>query len=199
MPKYADDVRFTQTWYANPPYPTTIQEVEANWPMFRQRAALIAARYPTITRVGVAGAGFGALVYYLILLHGKDAWGCDIAWAVNQASGTLGTNTSRIVAADVLIAADMEKWRLSATGSKSVRNKIPLIITEDLLPCVDSEAEVQTMLTNLRAVGTQLVHIITDGVGTITTDDMLWRTPQQWRTLIGPNEPIYLANLTEVP
>lgn len=197
MPKYANEVRFTQTWYS-PAYPTTIEEVEANWPMFKQRADLIAARYPTISTIGVAGAGYGALMYYLYFTHGKNPWGFDIAWAANQGAGTLKAASNRLIAADALVPADMELFRRAATGSGDARNKIPLIVTEDMLPCVDNEAEVQAMLTNLRAISSQMIHIVTPSGPNQTTDDMLWRTPQEWRQIVGPTDALYLVDLTEV-
>lgn len=195
MPRYANDVRFTQEWYS-PAYPTTIEEVEASWPFFKQRAAFLASEYPDILKIAIAGAGFGATAYYLYVNHGKDPYCCDIAYATTKSANTMKGISTRMSEVDVLDAAACERWRRAHNTGKT---KFPLIFTEDLLPCTESEIEVQTMLTNLRAIGDQLIHLISPKVPENSTTDMLWRTSAEWRALIGPNERIVLPNLTEVP
>lgn len=202
MSRHASAARFGDggvagEWY-NPPYPRTLDDVAAYGEMFRRRADWLAARYPAITKIGIAGAGFGLTGYYLSTAHAKDVYMCDTAWATGIGTTTLGPLGTRLGAHDIATSTGATGFRrMGNTGS----NKYPLIFTEDLLPCAESEAEAQAMLTNLRAAGTTLVHLITpsDGAGIVATPDMLWRTMAQWRALIGPGEVIVHPSLQEVP
>jgi hypothetical protein len=194
MSRFANDVRFTQTWYTNPPYPTTVAEAE-KWPQFAQRAAWLHSQYPT-GRLAIAGTGLAWTQYFLFTNHSRQSWGCDINWSVTRAKGILGAWANNVMEADVTNATQMTSFRrLGNTGQQ----RYDVLFTEDLLPCANDDAEAQLMLTRLRAVGTTLVHMVSVAdPDTTQTPDMLWKTPEQWRALIG-TERIVLPDLTEVP
>jgi hypothetical protein len=66
------------------------------------------------------------------------------------------------------------------------------------LPCAQSEAEAVTMLEELRRAGTELAHIITmQDLTTTQLPQYLWRTPAQWRALIGAGEVILRTDTYE--
>jgi hypothetical protein len=193
MSRFANDVRFNQTWYSNPPYPQTAEDA-VQWGMFAERAAWLHSQYPT-GKIGIAGTGLAWTQYFLFTNHSRQSWGCDIDWAITKAKLNLGAWANFVMNADVTVASQMTSFRRLGNAGQ---NKYEILFTEDLLPCADSDAEVQLMLTNLRAVGTTLVHLVTPLMDNSVGTDMLWRTPEQWRALIGPNERIVYPDLSEV-
>jgi hypothetical protein len=196
MARHANEARFGTTtqggsWYA-PPYPRVV--VDGMW---RPRAAWLHQQYPTAAQIAIAGCGFGHTLYWLHTDHARNPYGCDVQWAANIAAGIVPGGTSRIAAHDVLSSNAMTQFRRMGMSGQ---NRYPLLLTEDLLPAMDSEAEVATALTNLRAIALNVVHLITPLMTDTAQDpDMLWRTPAQWRSLIGPNERIVGPNLEDWP
>jgi hypothetical protein len=166
------------------------------WPQFRQRAAWLAARFPNTARIGIAGAGCGLTGYYLYTEHGIDPFMCDTQWAANIGAGIIPGGTSRIRALDMTISNQANQFRQMANSGQA--RQWP-VFTEDLLPAADSEAEVATMLTNIRTTSQfPLVHLVTPLMpDTEQTSDMLWRTMAQWRTLVGPSDVLVDMNLIE--
>lgn len=161
---------------------------------FANRANTILGRYQN-AKVLVAGCGWGYLVDEL-LSRGIDAWGCDAsAYATGRAVTALpATSAARVLTADCLSQTAMNTVK-SAAGLKG-RTVFGGIVTDDLLTtCVD-EAEVQAMLTILRANTSAMAHILTftDGsprdLAEYCAPGLLWRTVAQWKTIIGNNEPL---------
>lgn len=198
MSRFANDTRFGTdagadgTWYS-PRLPRTIAELD-RWPQYRQRAAWLHAEYPT-GRIGIAGTGMAFTQYWLFVDHARQSWGCDVAWAITRAGGLLGAWANFVASYDVLNATQMGTnfRRLGNTG----QGKYTVIFTEDLMPAMESEAEVATARTNLLLAGTTLVHLISPLDTTTTqTTDMLWRSKNQWRQLLS-NDRIVGPNLVD--
>lgn len=198
MSRLATAARFGEngiggTWYGPDPYPSTLEEA-ARWPQFAERAAWLHAQYPT-GRIGVAGTGFALTQYFLFANHRRQSWGFDIGWAITRAGRMLGAQAGFVASYDVLNATQMGTnfRRMGNTGS----NKYAVIFTEDLLPCMDSEAEVGTARTNLLLAGTTLVHLISPDGPEVSTDDMLWLPMSRWRQLLSSDR-IVDPNLVDV-
>lgn len=199
MSRIANDVRFGNgatggTWY-NPPYPRTLADVEANWPQYRQRAAWLQQRFPT-GKIAIAGTGLAFTQYWLFADYGRQSWGCDIDWAITRAGGVLGAWANFVMNADVTNQTQMTSFRRMGNAGQ---NRYDVLFTEDLLPCANDIVEAQLMLTRLRAVGIQLVHLISFAGPENDTNDMLWLPKAQWRTICGPTDIIVDPNLSEVP
>lgn len=175
MSRLASVQDFEQGGLYFPPY--------QRFPFFGTRADTLRGRFQTV-KILIAGCGWGYTVDELVQ-RGADAWGVDASsYAIDRSVVPARTRLG-----DCSVKADMDAIRTVAglRGNKF----FDVIVTEDLLTCCESEAEVQTMMTTLRASGTLLVHIlsVTDGTPRDLADycapGLLWRTPDQWRTIVG--------------
>jgi len=202
MAVLATQARFEQGgWYSS----------YTRYPFFAERAAWINS-LGTTGKIAVAGCGWGYLVDELRKL-GRDAYGFDISsYATAKFSSIRPTEVSRVVTADALNATQMTTFRRTTCGL-SGSTKIPLIVTEDMLPALfvsgnptQTETDTTTALTQMRANGTRVVHIVTCAVPTVPggtvvaaadltarSTDLVWRTHQGWKDRIGNSETVLNA------
>jgi hypothetical protein len=153
-----------------------------NYSFFADRALKIKGRVAT-GKVLVAGCGWGFAVGELLSL-GIDAWGCDASpYALGKAVEVLPVNASaRVILADCTSRTQLSALKTAAGLPGNQR--FAFVVTEDLLPCLDNEAEVAAVLTELRRIGVTLFHIVTpksEG----NTAPLLWRTLPEWKALVG--------------
>jgi SAM-dependent methyltransferase len=161
---------------------------------FTERKNLLAGRLnnPNL-RILIAGCGFGYLVDELISIGYANVWGCDASqYAIDKANELLPANVaSHILLGDCTSSQNMQSVK-SAAGIRG-QQKFDICVTEDMLTVCDNEAEVQTVLTTLRAISNTLAHILTCIHPEIPGDveskfaDLLWHTQQEWRTIINAN------------
>jgi hypothetical protein len=201
VPRLADPTRFGEagqggSWYS-PPYPETLAEVDARWPQFAERAAWLHAQYPSGT-IGIVGSGYGWTLYFLNANHGRTVRGVDGQWAIAKAKNLLGpTLGSWVDVKDALSSPQMNEFRLMGNKGKQVYS---VVLTEDVLPSLASDAEVATALAAIRTTASAVVHLVTtrEPGEAVSTEDMLWHTAAEWRALIGPTDRIITASLMEI-
>jgi hypothetical protein len=167
------------------------------YPFFAERAAWVAAQTPASNKIGVAGCGWGFLVDELVVLE-REAYGFDAAsYATAKAGIAISTQIAqRIVTANTLTRTQMTSFRTN-TAKMSGATLIPLVVTEDLLPCL-TNAEVTTALAELRRIASKLCHIVTcarpasPGSTTVLAGDLTnrlgelnWKTHAGWKALVG--------------
>jgi len=166
------------------------------FPYFATRADMIRGRYAATSRVLIAGCGWGYLVDELFA-RGISTYGCDLSsYAINKGKSILPNVSNRLFVGDCRSKASMDSVRTASgltVSTNANRNQtFDVIVTEDMLGVMDSEAEVQQVLTTLRGQGKTLFHIITciahpdDTAGRDPT--LLWRTHDQWKAIIGNGE-----------
>ncbi len=185
------------------------------YPFFAVRASQIRGRFSNLSaKILVAGCGYGYLVKHLVDLGYTDVWGCDAsAYAIQKAQDVLPANLSaRIIQADITNRNSLNALRTAAGLPGNQR--FAAVITEDVLPVLDNDAEAQLALTELRRVSSAMAHVITccgvwpmvdggavwvDDNGTKRTKSLLWKTSAQWRALINvPSEWIASTETGEV-
>lgn len=134
--------------------------------IYQRRRDVIASQFgpPDGRSLSIAGCGYGYLVDELT----DDGWtNCagfdDGVWCLTRIlAGELPASKKLLVVkADVLDETGPEstqtvKQQFGITG----QNKIDLVISEDLLPCL-SDAELTTALENMRDMATSVAHIVT--------------------------------------
>ncbi len=167
-----------QAWYSD----------YRRYPFYAARAAWINEVQST-GKILVAGAGFGYLVDELTAL-GRDVYGFDAAdYCVNNSA----PHTTK---ADIMNRSQLAsvKNTMNVTGI----NKIPCIITDDLLPCL-TDAEITTALSEARRIATVLLHIITPGDPNDSTKvvGMNWKLIEDWKSIVG-NDLIYNTESAQV-
>lgn len=142
--------------YSNPPY--------SDYPFFQTRLDGLKQRFaPTGQKLLIVGCAFGYLVN-LAVAAGYDAYGIDNAYAIGKAQALFPAIATKLIVADALTATTLDSAAKTA-GLHGGTPKWPLLLTEDVLPCM-SDAEIQTALTNLRArCTTNLLHFVTGGDG----------------------------------
>lgn len=164
------------------------------YPFFAQRAEEVRRRFPAGIKILVAACGWGYLVEDLLGL-GFDAWGCDAAqYAIDKSREVLTAQASeRILKADITVQGDIDVVR--AAANLSGKQKFSLCITEDVYPCMSDE-EVTASLTVLRSAASALFHIATCGQPNDRHRDssLNWKSPSEWKALIGNNEPVMNAD-----
>jgi hypothetical protein len=193
MSKFATPERFglyegniCGTWWCPPLGPQ-------HRPIYQEYAAFIAAQYPSLTRtpgspaagarILIVGCGYGFTVDELRIL-GFNAWGCDGAqWAIDRGKILNPASAPFLVVADATSASEMSSVR-SAMGLRN-NQRIPLVVTEDLLSCADDASNAQAMALGINGVGTSFCHFITcyemdDGTMGIPVNDGYYRTRPQW-------------------
>lgn len=114
-------------------------------------------------KIAIAGAGWGHSVKAL-RDAGRDASGFDASsYAslkyVSLEAGQAGRN----VTASVLNATQMTNYRRNTAGL-SGSTKISLMVSEDLLPCLDvptASTEITTALARMRDNATKVIHVVT--------------------------------------
>jgi hypothetical protein len=165
--------------YSNPPY--------MEYPYFQERINALIGRFaPNNQKLLIVGMGFGYLVN-LAVTAGYDAFGIDNAYAVGKAQALFPSLASRFIVADALSASTLDAAAKTA-GLHGGTPKWPLLITEDVLPCM-SDAEIQTALTNLRArSSTNLLHFVMPDSGLAEAYDprINWKTIDGWRAVLCP-------------
>jgi len=145
----------------------------------------------------IAGCGYGFLVQELMEEHGfNSVWGVDASqYAINNAPAGY---EDRMLLGDITVDQDIRDVANQA-GLSGGNPRFRAILTEDILPCMDNEAEVEQALSVLRDRSQAMAHIISPKLdNTWQHPDMLWLTQQEWLDLIGPGEPILFTNNTEV-
>lgn len=180
------------------------------YPYFSKRSKNINAQLGSYknSKILIAGCGWGFLVRLLMRDYGfTDVWGCDASeYAVKTAAPReIPGYENRILLGDITSSTSMSSVS-SAAGLKGTK-KFAYIITEDVLPCL-TDNEITTALSVLRGKGDVLGHIITaidsNGVrqadgsvvyasgkgGLLQIADFNWKTPEEWRAIIGPTESI---------
>lgn len=98
--------------------------------------------------------------------------------------------------ANVLNSTQMTNYRRNTVGMPGTK-KIPLMVSEDLLPCL-TDAEVATAIAQMRNNATEVIHVITCAVPSDTdpleakTGDLVsrsadfnWKTHAEWKRLVG--------------
>ncbi len=156
----------------------------------------------------MAGCGFGYLVKHLMIGGFTDVWGCDISqWAIAQGQLATPAIAIRLVVADCTNRSSLNALRTTAglTGNSRFR----LVITEDMLPAADATAEAQTMLTELRRVAQDMVHMATcmqvgehknpdgsvsraAGAPPHRVAEILWETATGWKAIINNSNEMLL-------
>lgn len=166
------------------------------YPFFAQRADLIRQRYPNAVRILVAGCGYGFLVDELIQ-RGVNAWGVDASvYATGKAAVVLSTNARpRVLRGNCAVRTDMDAVK-SAAGLRT-NQRFDLVVQEDLLPCCDTDAEVQAVVTELRRLGPVLHLVWTHQDGDTHTLPLLWYTAAEWRARLG-TDALWRAQTGEV-
>lgn len=188
MAVMATATRFEQgAWYSD----------YTRYPFFAERAAWVSAQTPSPDKIGVAGCGWGFLVDELVSLE-REAYGFDAAsYATAKAGIAISPQIAqRVVTANALTRSQMTGFRTN-TVKMSGSTPIPLVVTEDLLPCL-TNAEVTTVLAELRRISAKLCHIVTcarpasPGSTTVLAGDLTnrlgelnWKAHADWKTLVG--------------
>ena len=153
---------------------------------FAERAAVIHEAFPT-GKILIAGCGWGFLVDELVKL-GRDAFGFDASpYATARSVEVLGpTISSRVFSASVLVRAQMTSTKASIGFSGA--QKVPLLVTEDLLPVL-TNAEITTALTECRRIATNLLHVVTPGdpADPSKLAGLNWKPVATWKTTVAPD------------
>lgn len=167
------------------------------YPFFADRAAWVSAQTPSPNKIGVAGCGWGFLVDELVNLE-REAYGFDAAsYATAKAGIAVSPQIAqRVVTANALTRSQMTSFR-TTTVKMTGATLIPLVVTEDMLPCL-TNAEVTTALAELRRISSKLCHIVTCArpaepgstiilAGDLTSrlSELNWKTHASWKTLVG--------------
>lgn len=122
----------------------------------------------------VAGCGYGFLVQTLMERNGfVDAWGCDASeFAVSMASESLPHEYAK---------------RIFIADARDLTRDYSVIVSEDLLPCSESEEEARGMALAMAERSRMVAHFITP-VSYNTKQDprFLWRSPERWKEIVGP-------------
>lgn len=166
------------------------------YPFFSERAAWVDGQTAAGNKIGVAGCAWGYLVDEL-RKRGREAYGFDAAsYATLKWAQIRPAETTRVVVADARTRTQMTSFRTTTAGMAGAA-LIPLVVTEDLLPCL-TDAEVTTVLAELRRIAAKLVHICTCALpttpGGLVNDsanvaarsaDFNWKTHAEWKRLVG--------------
>lgn len=167
------------------------------WPDFGLRADKFAGRYTG--QVAVIGCAYGYLVAELVE-RGIDAYGCDASsWAIEEGLRQQPALAGRLFVADATIRSSLSAFK--ADCGLSGGRKFGLVLTEDVLSCAETDAEAGLMLAELRRIGQSLAHVVmaVELPGMDRPAIFLWRTPAEWRAIIGAGEPILcLESMTVV-
>lgn len=160
-----------------------------DFPQFNQRAVDALARYGQGRTMLVIGCGPGYMVNWL-QVGGGNAYGIDgSAYAINRGKTEMPSIAQRLVQGDAMNAANMDAMRALAGIRGGQRFFVG--ITEDILPVL-SDAEITALLVQARRCCTNLLHIITcDHPESQHCTQLNWKTPAQWRALLGPTDIIY--------
>lgn len=153
----------------------TIYSAYGDAPAFAARADWLIGQYGTAGRWLIAGCGWGFLVQAL-RARGVDAYGVDAsAWAIAQAPLEI---QGRLSVGDCADASAMAQLGAFA-----------VVVTEDMLPMAESEAEVAAVLAALRPIAGRLCHIVTmEHPGDQHTAALLWRDGDGWAALVAPDD-----------
>ncbi len=142
-------------------------------------------------KIAIAGSGWGHSIKAL-RDAGRDASGFDASSYASLKYVTLEAGQAgRNATASVLNATQMTNYRRNTAGL-SGSTKIPLMVSEDMLPCL-TDAEVTTALTRMRDNATKVIHVVTCAVASdadplvvragdldARVSEMLWLTHQAW-------------------
>jgi len=165
--------------------PSRLYDEYRRYPFFAERAAFIRQRYPTASRVLIAGCGYGYLVDEL-RKSGVGAWGCDIApWATGQAAQVLGQNAQFVGQGDITSAASMATVK-SQAGLRN-NQRFDVTVTEDVLTVL-TEAEITAALQAVRGISSTVLHMVTPGVPNAEHHpDLNWKSIAAWRSRCAPD------------
>jgi 2-polyprenyl-3-methyl-5-hydroxy-6-metoxy-1,4-benzoquinol methylase len=177
----------------------TPERMQGSWyrqygrmPIHAHRADAIQGRFTNRTaRILIAGCGAGYTVAELTERGYTQVWGCDAAaWIINQGKAEMPQIASRLLVADCTVRSHLSAVRTAAglTGSQ----RFALVITDDVLPCMESEAELQTLLSELRRITQAMGHVVTcthpwlpgDLASRIPGTGLWWRTADEWKASI---------------
>jgi hypothetical protein len=146
----------------------------------------------------VVGACYGFLVDEMrdrgLTVSGVEwnAWGAEAStFAISQAQSHLApARANKIVLANAAVVNGLNAAKTAAGVANNQR--FDVVITEDLLPCAVSEAEIQAMLTECRRVSANngVLHLISClRPGEVVDPNVrfsgyIWKTLAQWRTTL---------------
>lgn len=187
--------------------PTRWYDNYGRMPVHTFRAETVRGRFSNLSsKLLVAGCGAGYLVDELTQRGYTDVWGVDAAaWLITQGQLEMPQIATRLLVADCLSRPSLAAVR-SAAGL-SGNQRFAAVITDDLLPCMTSEAELQTLLTELRRVSSAMAHVVTclhpwiqgDLESRIPNTGIWWQTAADWKASIGvTSEWLYDVELGEV-
>lgn len=123
----------------------------------------------------IAGCGYGFLVQAMMERNAfSDVWGCDASpFAVAKAQQVLPYEYARrVFRSDVF---DLER-------------DYDAIVSEDLLPCAESEEEAVAMAEAMASHARVVVHFVTPRTSNPLDDRFLWLLAHEWKRLIGPQQ-----------
>jgi hypothetical protein len=176
---------FQGGFYGYPGQPGTYYR---QYPFHSQNADTIATVVPTSANLLIAGAGYGYTLQALQSLGYQHLHGFDSsAWAISQKPSLVP-----LVQSDMTSVSSLAT--LPALFGLHGQQKIDWCVTEDLLPCCASDAEVATVLANLRGIATNLMHFVSVDLGQAKDAGLLWHTAAEWRALVGTTDPLYQVN-----
>lgn len=141
---------------------------------------------PNGQKSAIWGCGFGYMVRWATDA-GYDAHGFDASsYAIGRGQTLLPNYAGRLHIRNALLSTDMTPARRDA-GLQGAQ-RFALLVTEDLLTCC-SDAEISTVLTNLRGIcSTNLAHIVTpiEQAGINRDPRINWKTIAEWKAIVSP-------------
>jgi len=130
----------------------------------------------------VVGSGFGFMVEEL-LARGVNAWGLDVSeYAISQTPAAI---VGRNLLGDARLRSALNAAR-SAAGLKG-NARFDLILTEDVLPCMSSDAEALALAVELRRHAIRVGHRVST-FPSLADVGYLWHTLAEWRALLGSGD-----------
>ncbi len=189
------------------PFYTQYQDYQ----FFQDRANYILSNY-VATRIVVLGSGPGGYLVQKLVTGGRTAVGVDLSPYARDRHQLVHGSLTRFELRDGALDSDYQALRSRFGLNRN--QKIPLIVTEDMLGCCTSDSEAQLITQLCRLYGGEVLHIITcskpgDVIGnlsspppelpataTLRTARLLWHTLAGWRGLIGNDGSVILDTET---
>lgn len=157
------------------------------YPFFSHRAKMLDERFSQYrdSRVLIAGCGWGYLLDELEKLGWERVYGFDASgYAVHEAAvrELPAPVSSRVFHHDITVGPPHG-------------DAYSLIVTENVLPCAEDEAEALLMVENLKRrleVSGEMVHIITPALDRVRQmSTFLWMTRDWWESTLSDDHIIF--------